>query len=153
MNMNSDFTLYPSVGRGAGLQIKLSGFTACNAPKWDLENMKTMPRIYGALSSLDNKLVVSCDKGLIRCYEVSTGRLTIDSIPPKEGATVMISKASRHRWQAWRSSNSNVTMPPPARRTLWASSLSGWLSISGCRDDTTFGCPPRYSASQRAVTF
>ena len=75
MNMNSDFTLYASVGRGAGLQIKVNGFTACNAPKWDLANMKSLPRVYGALSSLDNKLVVSCDQGLIRCYEVASGKL------------------------------------------------------------------------------
>jgi len=75
MSMNSDFTLYASAGRGPGLQVKVNGFTACGAPKWDVANAKSLPRLSGALSSLDNKLVVSCENGLIKCYDVSSGRL------------------------------------------------------------------------------
>ncbi|NQT20210.1 MAG: PQQ-binding-like beta-propeller repeat protein, partial [Planctomycetes bacterium] len=77
INMNTDLTFYGG-HQEKGVQIKVGGFTKCGAPKYDLENIKELPPISGgALSSPDNRLVVSCDAGakLFRCYEVGTGKL------------------------------------------------------------------------------
>jgi len=75
MNMNHDFTLYS--GNGPSFQIKVSGFTSCHAPKWDPADAVELPPLMGPLSSLDNKLVVSCDgsSAWIKCYDTATGKL------------------------------------------------------------------------------
>jgi len=71
-SMNTDFTLYPN----GGYQVKLSGYTKCNAPKWDVAGMKKMPPLSAALSSLDNKLVASQNgNSFMKCYETDTGKL------------------------------------------------------------------------------
>jgi hypothetical protein len=76
--INTDLTFY-GAHKEKGVQIKVGGFTKCGAPKYDLENIKELPPISGgALSSPDNRLVVSCDSDgseSFRCYEVQTGKL------------------------------------------------------------------------------
>jgi len=76
-SINTDLTLYAGITGRGGAQIKVKGYTACGAPKWDVAGMKTLPLLDGALSSLDNRLVVSCEAGLslFKCYEVNTGKL------------------------------------------------------------------------------
>jgi len=75
--INTDLTLYPGITARGGAQIKVKDFTACGAPRWDIDGMKKLPPLQGALASLDNKLVVSCEAGpsLLKCYEVNTGKL------------------------------------------------------------------------------
>ena len=73
MNMNTDLTLYP-VHKGQGMQIKVSGFTACDAPKYDLKNIKELPRLVMPLPSPDNRLVASFER-TVKCYEVAGGKL------------------------------------------------------------------------------
>jgi len=77
MGLNTNFTFY-GAHKGKGYQIKVKGFTKSNAPIYDLENLKELPRITpGALSSPDDRLILSCDAGdkLFRCYEIETGKL------------------------------------------------------------------------------
>lgn len=77
MNMNTDLTFY-GVDRQTGktYRFKVSGFTPCGAPKYDLDSVKELPAMAGPLSSPDNRLVVSCDyDNLFRCYEAETGKL------------------------------------------------------------------------------
>jgi len=66
------------VADGKGIQFKVSGFTACGAPKYDLAKARELPmRLNAPLSSPDNRLVVSCDENdqLFRCYDVESGKL------------------------------------------------------------------------------
>jgi hypothetical protein len=77
MGLNTDLTFYGS-DKGKGYQVKVKGFTKCGAPIYDLENVKTMPPVNaGALSSPDNRLILSCDDrdNLFRCYEIESGKL------------------------------------------------------------------------------
>ena len=75
--INTDLTLYPGITGQGGAQIKVKDFTACGAPRWDIDGMKKLPPLQGALSSLHNGLVVSCESGpsLFKCYDVATSKL------------------------------------------------------------------------------
>jgi len=77
VSVNTDLTLYPGIPGKGGAQIKVKGFTACGAPIWDVDGMKMLPPLHGALSSLDNKLVISIEAGpsLLKCYDVASGKL------------------------------------------------------------------------------
>jgi len=81
--LNTDLTLYagaldPKTNRwDRGACIKLAGFTACGAPKWDTANLRALPALEGPMPSPDNALVLSCDseKQLFNCYDVASGKL------------------------------------------------------------------------------
>ncbi|NQT18439.1 MAG: hypothetical protein HQ592_01950, partial [Planctomycetes bacterium] len=76
MNLNTDLTFYGS-HKTNGIQVKVKGFTACNAPIYDLENAKELPPTTNCtLSSPDNRLILSCGEGnnYFHCYDVETGK-------------------------------------------------------------------------------
>jgi len=77
MNLNTDLTLYGTGPQGKCIQVKVTSFSACGAPTYDLANAKELP-IPGAsapLPSPDNRLIASCEESIFRCYEVATGKL------------------------------------------------------------------------------
>ncbi|MFA6293897.1 MAG: hypothetical protein WC637_19065, partial [Victivallales bacterium] len=110
MNMNpADFTIYggvlneASAKHQAGVAQKMdprnvkltqtvfakvyrinpAGFTACGAPKWDLEHMQELPYAwsekfqntgFGMLPSKDNKYLLTCGSDF-SCYDLAKGKL------------------------------------------------------------------------------
>ncbi len=63
-------------------RINLDGFTACGAPKWDLDKMQELPNVYseglqntgfGMLPSKDNKYLLTCGSD-IKCFDLTNGK-------------------------------------------------------------------------------
>jgi len=63
-------------------RISLSGFTACAAPKWDLDKMQELPYVYneglqntgfGMLPSKDNKYLLTCGTDF-KCFDLEKGK-------------------------------------------------------------------------------
>ena len=76
---NTDLTLYPGVGAGSA-QLKVTGFTACNAPKYDLSKIRLLP-FDGGMPSPDNKSVLTLRPSAgnwgykVETYDVDSGKL------------------------------------------------------------------------------
>jgi hypothetical protein len=71
INMNSDLTLYAS-----GLQFKVADFTKCGAPRYDVAGARKIGSFAeGALSTPDNRKLVSATGTFFECYDVADGRL------------------------------------------------------------------------------
>jgi outer membrane protein assembly factor BamB len=72
MSLNGDLTLHAG-GKDGGLEVKVTGFTACNGPKYDIANAKRLPGISAALGSPDNRRVLSYGNWLT-CFDTATGQ-------------------------------------------------------------------------------
>ncbi|HUT57624.1 MAG TPA: PQQ-binding-like beta-propeller repeat protein, partial [Phycisphaerae bacterium] len=71
LNMNSDLTLYAN-----GLQFKVADFTKCGAPRYDVAGARKVAGFGGgALSTPDNRKLVSAMETFFECYDVADGRL------------------------------------------------------------------------------
>jgi outer membrane protein assembly factor BamB len=71
LNMNGDLTLYAN-----GLQFKVTEFTTCGAPRYDVAGARKIPGIgAGALSTPDNRKVVVTGDKYFTCYDTADGRL------------------------------------------------------------------------------
>ena len=83
LNLNPhDFTLYGVTdGTRKVYQVRLAGYTACGAPRWDVAGRKELPFAGGkdvcsALPSPDNRLLLTCgEHTYYRCYEIAGGKL------------------------------------------------------------------------------
>ena len=83
LNLNpQDFTLYGVTdGTRKVYQVRLAGYTACGAPRWDVAGMKELPfaggkDVYSVLPSPDNRLLLTCgEHTYYRCYEIASGKL------------------------------------------------------------------------------
>ena len=74
MNLNTDLTFY-GAHKTKGARVKVKGFTACNAPIYDLENVTELPGTSNCvLSSPDNGLILSCGNDYFYCHDVKTGK-------------------------------------------------------------------------------
>ena len=81
MNVGPDLSISATDGKaGTGMLIKVGGFTACGAPKYDLAGAKKLPPMGGAIATGDGKLVFSVKSGSgpgdgISCYDAASGKL------------------------------------------------------------------------------
>jgi len=79
MPMLQDLTFFAGTNR-----FPCSGFTACGAPKWDLQKPESLPvKVSGGTGSptgsIDGKFMLcngeyNVDHGVMRCYDVATGK-------------------------------------------------------------------------------
>jgi hypothetical protein len=77
LNLNTDLSFY-GTDRAAGksYRIRVSGFTSCGAPRYEVDDPQVLPKLTAPLPSPDNKLVASCDYDKrFRCYDVESGKL------------------------------------------------------------------------------
>ncbi|MEX0669586.1 MAG: hypothetical protein WD060_03910, partial [Pirellulales bacterium] len=71
LNMNGDLTLYAN-----DLQFKVADFTKCGAPRYDVAGARKVAGFTGgALSTLDNRKLVSVAEKYFECYDTADGRL------------------------------------------------------------------------------
>jgi outer membrane protein assembly factor BamB len=71
LNVNSDLTLYAN-----GLQFKVAEFTKCGAPRYDVAGARKVVGFDGgALSTPDNRKLVSATETFFECYDTADGRL------------------------------------------------------------------------------
>lgn len=71
LNMNGDLTLYAN-----GLQFKVAEFTKCGAPRYDVAGARKIAGFGGgALSTPDNRKLVSVTETFLECYDMADGRL------------------------------------------------------------------------------
>ncbi|HUS58695.1 MAG TPA: hypothetical protein VM141_08595, partial [Planctomycetota bacterium] len=77
MNMNTDLTFYGTGPQGKCTQVKVTSFTKCGAPKYDIAGAKELPTpaLGAPLSSPDNSMIASCEESIFRCYDTATGKL------------------------------------------------------------------------------
>lgn len=75
--VNTDLTLYGSNSAGGPMRVKVASFTACNAPKYDVQNAQSVPA--WGLASPDNRYVLewgSIGKAeYFRCFDIGTKQL------------------------------------------------------------------------------
>jgi len=64
-------------------RINPNGFTACNAPRWDLDHMQELPNIwdkdlqnkgFGMLPSKDNRLLLTCGEDFV-CHDLTANKV------------------------------------------------------------------------------
>jgi hypothetical protein len=78
MNMAPDMTFYEMQNRSSPGQFKVTGFTACGAPKYDLAHPVKLPAI--GLGSTDGRLLLQGSEESVihcwdRCFDIATGKL------------------------------------------------------------------------------
>ncbi len=77
LSMTPDLTLYETHNRSRPAQFKVTGFTACGAPKYDLAHPVKLPAI--GLGSADSRLLLERgEEGVAnawhRCFDIATGK-------------------------------------------------------------------------------
>jgi hypothetical protein len=77
MAMTSDLTFYETQDQSKAGQFKVTGFTACGAPKYDLAHPVKMPAI--GLGSADGRLLLQVgeygtNNSWNRCYDIASGK-------------------------------------------------------------------------------
>jgi sugar lactone lactonase YvrE len=78
LSVGDDLSLYASKGDKEALRIKVAGFTACGAPKYDLARPEHIPA--RGIPSPDNKILLTGNGGgshydMFRAYDLGSGRL------------------------------------------------------------------------------
>ncbi|HUW31996.1 MAG TPA: PQQ-binding-like beta-propeller repeat protein [Planctomycetota bacterium] len=80
-NVGADLSICATDLAGkTGMVIKVGGFTACGAPKYDLAGARKLPALGGAMATGDGKLVFDVKSGSgagdgISCYDVASGKM------------------------------------------------------------------------------
>ena len=71
--VNADLTFYGNNTPRGAIRVPVSGFTACNAPKYNLGAIAAAPAL--GLASLDNRLLLEPGENLLRCFDLTGGKL------------------------------------------------------------------------------
>jgi len=89
LRSNSDVKLTQTVFQKV-YQINLNGFTACGAPKWDLEHLRELNGVwsmdlrnasFGMLPSKDDRLLVTVEANDFKCYDLAHDSKLLWSYP------------------------------------------------------------------------
>lgn len=71
--INTDLTFYATASPTGAVRIPVSGFTSCNAPKYDLAKVQKIPA--AGLASPDNSKILEWTDNNLKCYDMANGML------------------------------------------------------------------------------